>query len=170
MATLFGRVELNASRIGVSVTQSSAPSAIVPHVGCIVICRSAPRVGLLPLFRGLTCARRVTRVVQAKATADIVEVDGRPIAAAFQVCCVGHACMLHYVLESSRLPALMCRHRSETISFAVPQAAIRLPDVDVRQKIDSLKMLAPLHLLSSLLCCSLFVAFCCPVVAILKSI
>ena len=30
--------------------------------------------------------RRVTRVVQAKATVDIVEVDGRPIAAPFQVC------------------------------------------------------------------------------------
>ena len=44
---------------------------------------------------------------------------------------------------SSRPPALLCRHRAETISFTAPQAAIRLPDVDVRQKIDSLKMLAP---------------------------
>ncbi len=86
VATLFGRVERNSSCIGVAVACNTAPSAIVPHVGCIVICRSA-RGSRLQLCTTVTCgsSRRVARVVQAKATVDIVEVDGRAIAASFQV-------------------------------------------------------------------------------------
>jgi hypothetical protein len=39
VATLYGRVERSANRIGVVVTRSSASRAIVPQVGCIVVCR-----------------------------------------------------------------------------------------------------------------------------------
>ena len=40
VATLFGRVERNLSRIGVAVARGSAPRAIVPQVGHVVVCRS----------------------------------------------------------------------------------------------------------------------------------
>jgi hypothetical protein len=91
VATLFGHVERTASRVGVTVTRSSAPNAIVPQVGCIVICRSVRCSRLFSqtsafLFGDHISTRRVARVVQAKATAEIFEVDRRPIAATFQVC------------------------------------------------------------------------------------
>ena len=39
VATLLGRVERNVSSIGVAVTRSAVPRAIVPQVGHVVVCR-----------------------------------------------------------------------------------------------------------------------------------
>ena len=141
VATLFGRVESSASRIGVVLTRGAAPRAIVPQVGGIVTCRSAPPPALLPLALPSPSQGDSRGASQGNSRHS----RGRRPA---------HRCRF------SGMPCGLCarsRCPPRPSHAAPPQAAIRLPDVDVRQKIDSLKMCPPLRFrrfsLHSRCCC-----------------